>query len=120
MLSLGHRPEKLSLKSSFPSPYVCFNRIHESVNMNIDPTAHIPRPFTIEFNGRFVINPPKEHTEDEGIEAVIGDREDAAVFNLMEGYLRCGDSFVMGRYTVEPRAYMPMSVYWSKERGMIQ
>jgi hypothetical protein len=88
--------------------------------MNIDPTAHIPRPFIIEIGGRFVINPPKEHTEDEVTEAVIGDRDDATVFNLTESYLRCGDSYVMGRYTVEPRAYLPMSVYWLKERGMIQ
>jgi hypothetical protein len=57
--------------------------------------------------------------EDDRIEAKCGDRDHAAVFHLSNGYLQSGDWY-MGRHIVEPRALIPMRVYWVNEREAVQ
>ena len=88
--------------------------------------ANLPRPFLIEFNGRFVANPPMDDSmEDLGgrVPAKVGDRKDAAVFTLRDGYLcKAGQNQEMtfGRFKIEPLAFMPMPVYWMLNRNMAQ
>jgi hypothetical protein len=81
-------------------------------------TAHFDRSFTIEVNGRFVVNPPKD-SEDEWILAKVGDRSDAAVFKLEAGYLSSGDLY-MGRFHIESTAYIPKKVFWVKDHHLVQ
>jgi hypothetical protein len=88
--------------------------------------ANLARPFLIEFNGRFVAHPPMDNSmEDLGgrIPAKVGDRKDAAVFTLRNGYLsQAGPNQEMtfGRFKIEPLAFMPMPVYWMLNRDMAQ
>ncbi|CAI9634718.1 unnamed protein product [Alternaria burnsii] len=39
--------------------------------------------------------------------------------NLTDGYLSSGE-YYMGRWVVEPRAFMPMKVFWAKQQQMVQ
>jgi hypothetical protein len=89
--------------------------------------ANLPRPFLIEFNGQFVVN-PRSNTDmefDGRVPASVGDRQDAAVFRLEDGILRKADEnngpmMFFGRFVIEPLAYMPMPVYWFPQRGQVQ
>ncbi|KAG9193000.1 hypothetical protein G6011_11734 [Alternaria panax] len=87
---------------------------------------NLSRPFLIEFNGQFVVNPrPTDDMAFEGrIPASTGDRRDAAVFKLENGFLLKADSGPMplhfGRFRIEPLALMPMPVYWIPQRDMVQ
>lgn len=90
--------------------------------------ANLSRPFIIEFNHQFVVNPTSNASlEDEGrAPASVGpDRRDAAVFKLEDGFLRRvdennGPPAFLGRFVVEPLAFMPMPVYWILQRNMVQ
>ncbi|XP_014551825.1 hypothetical protein COCVIDRAFT_78234, partial [Bipolaris victoriae FI3] len=75
------------------------------------------QPFLMEVNGRFVVNPPQD--DDERHPSKLGDRSDAAVFKISNGYLRIGDRF-MGRLVFEPKAFMPMQVVWMKDSQDVQ
>lgn len=80
----------------------------------------LARTFIMEVNGKFVVNPPKslEHDE-ELIPCRLGARTDATVLKLTHGYLTSGE-YYMGRWVVEPRAFMPMKVFWAKQQQMVQ
>ncbi|KAB2106547.1 hypothetical protein AG0111_0g4711 [Alternaria gaisen] len=74
----------------------------------------------MEVNGKFVVNPPKSVEDDnDRIPSRLGPRTDAAVLKLTDGYLSSGE-YYMGRWAIEPRALMPMRVFWAKEQGMVQ
>ncbi|KAF7681050.1 hypothetical protein GT037_000026 [Alternaria burnsii] len=87
---------------------------------------NLSRPFLIEFNGQFVVNPRMDDNMafDGRVPASVGDRSNAAVFELSEGYLRKvggqGPPMHFGRFVVEPLAFMPMPVYWIPEQSMVQ
>ncbi|RII07895.1 hypothetical protein CUC08_Gglean008873 [Alternaria sp. MG1] len=80
----------------------------------------LTRAFIMEVNGKFVVNPPKSVEDDnDRIPTRLGPRTDAAVLKLTDGYLSSGE-YYMGRWAIEPRALMPMQVFWAKEQGMVQ
>jgi hypothetical protein len=80
----------------------------------------LTRPFIMEVNGKFVVNPPKSLEDDEYVNpSRLGARTDAAVLKLTDGYLNSGE-YYMGRLQLEPRAYMPMGVFWTKWKDTVQ
>jgi hypothetical protein len=87
---------------------------------------NLSRPFLIEFNGQFVVNPKMDDNMafDGRIPASIGDRANAAVFELHNGVLHKaggqGPPMHFGRFRIEPLAFMPMPVYWIPQREMVQ
>ncbi|KAG9197906.1 hypothetical protein G6514_000745 [Epicoccum nigrum] len=88
---------------------------------------NLSRPFLIEFDGQFVVNPPLNAQEEhEGrVPARVGDRRDAAVFKLEDGLLRKADDGIgpmqfFGRFVAEPLAYIPMPVYWISSPDQVQ
>jgi hypothetical protein len=89
--------------------------------------ADLSRPFLIEINGQFVVNPPLDVDMDQGgrVQARVGDRQDAAVLKLEDGILRKADENsgpmqFLGRFIVEPLIYMPMPVYWVPQREQVK
>ncbi|RYN30749.1 hypothetical protein AA0114_g12254 [Alternaria tenuissima] len=74
----------------------------------------------MEVNGRFVVNPPKSVEDDnDRIPSRLGPRTDAAVLKLTDGYLSSGE-YYMGRWVIEPRALLPMQVFWAKDQQSVQ
>jgi hypothetical protein len=69
----------------------------------------LPSSFTIEVNGSPIarVSSDAEH----GVPAKTGD--DAAVFTLEDGRLRCGDWF-LGRSMKEDRSFLPKPILWFK------
>lgn len=83
--------------------------------------VHIIRPFTIDVNGQCVINPPRAAREDAQIPFMVGDREDAAIFKLYDGYLT-SNYHIMGHFHAEPSDFIAMGVYWfpKEARSIVQ
>lgn len=88
---------------------------------------NLSRPFLIEFNGQFVVNPPPNAERDFGgrVPASVGGRPDAAVFLLEDGILRSVNRDdnplqFLGRFVIEPLAFMPMPVYWMPQRDQVK
>lgn len=82
-------------------------------------SASITKPFIIQVDDKFVLNPSKDNQEDI-VQTRVGDRDDAAVFTLSDGYLTSGDLF-MGRHIVEPPApFIPAFIFWMKHRQGVQ
>jgi hypothetical protein len=70
---------------------------------------NIPSPFTIEINGKPVTK--FDESANEYSQAKLG--TDAAVFNLKNKQLQCGD-WIMGRDLTENRSFGPKKVSWYK------
>ncbi|CAN9090272.1 unnamed protein product [Alternaria alternata] len=87
--------------------------------------ANLPRPFLIELDGQFVANPRMSGEMDEytKIPASIGDRANAAIFELRDGYLRRlggPEPLHFGRFFVEPPLYGPLPLYWIANRNQVR
>ena len=89
--------------------------------------ANLFRPFLIEINGQFVVNPPLNTDMDNAgrVLASVGDRREAAVFKLEDGILRKADENngpmkFLGRFIVESLAPMPEPVYWVPEHEQVK
>lgn len=102
------------------TPYHQFNQNFYKTTM-----ANLPRPFLIELDGQIVANPRMSGEMDEYAKfpASIGDRANAAVFELRDGYLgRLGgpQPLHFGRFFVEPPLFGPLPLYWIANRDQVR
>ena len=82
-----------------------------------------PRPFHIAIKGRFVVGPEQcpqgDFDQKYAMLGEPGDRGSAATFTLLDGILRHGDEWAMGRYMAGPPPMIPIPAVWVRNLGSV-